>query len=60
MLREIVGLDQVLFGSDHPYLRRDLAVGCVQKLAQTDAFTDAERAGVMSGNAIKLFPRFGG
>ena len=60
MLREVVGLDQVLFGSDHPYLRRDLAVGCVQKLTQTHAFTDAERAGVMSGNAIKLFPRFGG
>jgi 6-methylsalicylate decarboxylase len=57
MLRDIVGLDQVLFGSDHPYLRRDLAVGCVQKLGQTGALSDAERAGVMSGNAVKLFPR---
>jgi 6-methylsalicylate decarboxylase len=59
MLRDIVGLDQVLFGSDHPYLRRDLAVGCVQQLQQTTALSDAERAVVMCGNAVKLFPRFG-
>jgi hypothetical protein len=26
MLRDIVGIDQVLFGTDFPYLRRDLAV----------------------------------
>ena len=59
MLREIVGLDQVLFGSDFPYLRRDLAVNCVQRLERTTALTPEERTQVMSGNAIKLFPRFG-
>jgi predicted TIM-barrel fold metal-dependent hydrolase len=58
MLRDIVGFDQVLFGSDHPYLRRDLAVDCVQKLEQTCVISDVERAEVMSGNAVKLFPRF--
>ena len=59
MLRDVVGLDQVLFGSDFPYLRRDLAVNCVQALEQTAELTAEERTRVMSGNAIKLFPRFG-
>jgi aminocarboxymuconate-semialdehyde decarboxylase len=57
MLRDVVGLDQVLFGSDFPYLRRDLAVSCVQRLEQTGELTTDERARVMSGNAIQLFPR---
>jgi predicted TIM-barrel fold metal-dependent hydrolase len=59
MLRDVVGLDQVLFGSDFPYLRRDLAVNCVQRLEQTAELTGDERTRVMCGNAIKLFPRFG-
>jgi predicted TIM-barrel fold metal-dependent hydrolase len=59
MLRDVVGLDQVLFGSDFPYLRRDLAVSCVQRLEQTAELTADERTRVMSGNAVKLFPRFG-
>ncbi len=57
MLRDIVGLDQVVFGSDYPYLRRDLAVGCVQKLEKTGALSADERAGVLSGAAVRLFPR---
>jgi len=59
MLKDVVGLDQVLFGSDFPYLRRDLAVNCVQRLEQTTVLTADERAQVLNGNAIKLFPRFG-
>jgi 6-methylsalicylate decarboxylase len=59
MLQDVVGLDRVLFGSDFRYIRRDLGVNCVQQLEQTAEFTADERASVMSGNAIKLFPRFG-
>ena len=59
MLRDVVGLDQVLFGSDFPYLRRDLAVNCVQRLEQTVELTADERTRVMSRDALKLFPRFG-
>jgi 6-methylsalicylate decarboxylase len=59
MLRDVVGLDQVLFGSDFPYLRRDLAVNCVQRLEQTVELTADERTRVMSRNALELFPRFG-
>jgi len=58
MLRDIVGLDQVLCGTDFPYLRRDLAVSCVQMLAETPELSAEERTGMMSGNALKLFPRF--
>jgi 6-methylsalicylate decarboxylase len=57
MLRDVVGLDQVLFGSDFPYIRRDLGVNCVQRLEQTAELTTVDRTRVLSGNAIKLFPR---
>jgi aminocarboxymuconate-semialdehyde decarboxylase len=59
MLRDVVGLDQVLFGSDFPYIRRDLGVNCVQQLEQTAELTVDERSRVMSRNALKLFPRLG-
>jgi len=57
MLRDVVGLDQVLFGSDFPYIRRDLGVSCVQRLEQTAELTADERTRVMSGTALTLFPR---
>ena len=59
MLRDVVGLDQVLFGSDFPYLRRDLAVSCVQQLELTVELTEDERSRVLNGNAARLFPRLG-
>jgi 6-methylsalicylate decarboxylase len=57
MLRAIVGMDQVLYGSDFPYLRRDLAVGSVQAIKQTTAVHDAERETILSGTASRLIPR---
>jgi len=57
LLREVVGMDHVLFGSDFPYLRRDLAVRCRAELARTPALSDAERHAVFAGNARTLFPR---
>jgi aminocarboxymuconate-semialdehyde decarboxylase len=57
MLRDVVGLDQVLFGSDFPYIRRDLGVNCVRRLQQTAELTEEERTRVLSGNALELFPR---
>src|SRR6202008_3464321 len=33
MLRDVTGLGQVLFGTDFPYLRRDLAVNMKQRIA---------------------------
>ncbi len=57
MLRSVVGMDRVLFGSDFPYLRRDLAVGSREQLARTSALDDAERAAVLGETALKLLPR---
>jgi aminocarboxymuconate-semialdehyde decarboxylase len=57
MLRDVVGPDQVLFGSDFPYLRRDLAVSCVQQLERTEELSANERELIMNRNALKLFPR---
>ena len=57
MLRAEIGLGQVLFGSDYPYLSRDLAVTC-RGAVETSPELDSEAArAVLSGNALKLFPR---
>jgi predicted TIM-barrel fold metal-dependent hydrolase len=57
MLRSEVGIGQVLFGSDYPYLRRDLAVACRHEV-ETSAELDTEAShDVLAGNALKLFPR---
>jgi 6-methylsalicylate decarboxylase len=60
MLRSVVGMGQVLYGSDFPYLRRDLAVGSRVELESTSALAATERAGVLGTNALRLFPRLRG
>ena len=57
MLRSVVGMGQVLFGTDYPYLRRDLAVACPREVRASAELTEDERQLVLSGNARKLFPR---
>jgi len=57
MLRDVAGITQVLYGTDFPYLRRDLAVRSRQQLLQSPALNDAERGAVLGRNASDLFPR---
>jgi predicted TIM-barrel fold metal-dependent hydrolase len=57
MLRSVVGMGQVLFGTDYPYLRRDLAVSCPHEIRASAELTEDERQRVLVGNAKKLFPR---
>ncbi|HBB97715.1 MAG TPA: amidohydrolase [Blastocatellia bacterium] len=57
MLRDIVGIHQVLFGTDFPYLRRDLAVNAKQRILESSELNDSEGRGVLGGNASRLFPR---
>jgi predicted TIM-barrel fold metal-dependent hydrolase len=57
MLRSVAGIDHVLFGSDFPYLRRDMATGCVREIAQSSELSETERDAVLGGNALTLFPR---
>ena len=57
MLRDVAGANQVLFGTDFPYLRRDLAVRSKQRLSQSSELSDAEKQDILGGNASRLFPR---
>jgi len=57
MLRSVVGIDRVVFGSDYPYLPRDLAIGCRKRLAQTRALDDGQRKKVLGETALTLLPR---
>jgi aminocarboxymuconate-semialdehyde decarboxylase len=57
MLRDVAGIDQVLYGTDFPYLRRDLAVGSKQRITQSPELKDREGTGILGRNAARLFPR---
>ena len=57
MLRDVAGIDRVLFGSDYPYLRRDLAVSCRQHIEANPELTTSEHMAVLGGTAAKLIPR---
>jgi len=57
LLKSVVGTSQVLYGSDYPYLRRDLAIGSREHLARTTILNDADRTAVLSENALTLLPR---
>src|SRR6201987_2469217 len=57
MLRDVAGINQVLFGTDFPYLRRDLAVNSKQSILQSSELDDLERHAILGGNASRLFPR---
>jgi aminocarboxymuconate-semialdehyde decarboxylase len=55
MLRDVAGINQVLYGTDFPYLRRDLAVNSKQLILQSSALDDSERHTILGGNASRLF-----
>ena len=57
MLRSVVGMDQVVFGSDYPYLRRDLAVASPRRIAASAELSADERVQVLGGTAARLIPR---
>jgi 6-methylsalicylate decarboxylase len=55
MLRDVAGIDQVLYGADFPYLRRDLAMKSNQRPLENPALTDSERCAILGRNAARLF-----
>jgi aminocarboxymuconate-semialdehyde decarboxylase len=57
MLGDVAGTDQVLFGTDFPYLRRDLAVKAKQRISNSSELNHLEKQAVLGGNASRLFPR---
>jgi predicted TIM-barrel fold metal-dependent hydrolase len=60
MLRDVAGIGQVLYGTDFPYLRRDLAVKSKQRILQSSELNDSERLAALGGNALRLFPHLHG
>lgn len=56
-LSDIAGLDKVVFGTDFPYIRSDLALKGKQKIESNPNLSLAEKSQIFSGNALKLFPR---
>jgi hypothetical protein len=54
-----VGLDHVLFGTDYPYLRRDLAVSTRQRVLDSPELGRADRTNILGATASKLIPRLG-
>jgi aminocarboxymuconate-semialdehyde decarboxylase len=56
MLRDVAGIKQVLYGTDFPYLRRDLAVSSRQRICSSPELNDSERDAILGGNAARLFP----
>jgi aminocarboxymuconate-semialdehyde decarboxylase len=57
MLRDVVGIDRVLFGTDYPYLPRDLAVSCRQDIEASPELSENERTAILGATATKLIPR---
>jgi aminocarboxymuconate-semialdehyde decarboxylase len=57
MLRDVAGVDHVLYGTDFPYLRRDLAAKSGRQILQSAALQSNERQAVLGENAARLLPR---
>jgi 6-methylsalicylate decarboxylase len=57
MLRSVAGMSQVLFGTDYPYLRRDIAVACRHEVETSLELNSEESRAVLADNTLRLFPR---
>jgi aminocarboxymuconate-semialdehyde decarboxylase len=57
-LGKVAGSGKVLFGTDFPYLRKDIAVRSRAYVAKSEELSGKEKKRVLSRNALKLFPRF--
>jgi predicted TIM-barrel fold metal-dependent hydrolase len=57
MLRDIAGVSQIVYGTDFPYQRRDLAVKSKEQILHSSALDDSERLAILGGNASRFLPR---
>src|SRR5260370_5125441 len=56
MLRDVAGINQVLYGTDFPYLRQDLAVSSKQRILQSTQLHDSEKRAILRVHAARLIP----
>jgi 6-methylsalicylate decarboxylase len=57
-LRNVAGINKVLFGTDFPYLRRDIAVRSKINIDNSAELSEDEKKKVLGANGLELFPRF--
>ncbi len=57
LLRDVAGIDRVVFGTDFPYLRRDIALRCREDIEASPELTDSERTAILGATAMTLIPR---
>jgi predicted TIM-barrel fold metal-dependent hydrolase len=57
-LSQVAGSDKVLFGTDFPYLRKDIAVRSKADVANSEELSGKKKKRVLGRNALGLFPRF--
>jgi predicted TIM-barrel fold metal-dependent hydrolase len=57
-LRHISGIGKVVFGTDFPYVRNDLAFKGKVRLKSNPELAAEEKTKIFGGNALELFPRF--
>jgi predicted TIM-barrel fold metal-dependent hydrolase len=57
-LRHIAGIDKIAFGTDFPYIRKDLAIKGKLRLKSNPDLSAEDKIKLFGGNAFELFPRF--
>lgn len=57
-LRHIAGLNHVAFGTDFPYIRKDLAKAGMLRIKSNPDLSTEEKKMIFGDNALELFPRF--
>jgi 6-methylsalicylate decarboxylase len=57
-LKHVAGINNILFGTDFPYLRRDMAVRTPEKLLCSRELVGNDAVQILGGNSLELFPRF--
>lgn len=57
-IRHLAGIDNLVFGTDFPYIRNDLAAKGKLQLNSNPEITADEKVKIFGSNALKLFPRF--
>jgi predicted TIM-barrel fold metal-dependent hydrolase len=55
MLHDVARIDHVVFGTDFPYMRRDLAIDSKQRIFESSALNESEKRAILGGNASRLF-----
>jgi 6-methylsalicylate decarboxylase len=57
LLRSVVGLGNVVFGTDYPYPHDDISIGGLRSVEHTAELSDEERRAVLGETASRLIPR---